>query len=318
MPTSLLDLFRVLSSFEPPRRSLADAPWEQYVDWSIAQGLAPLAAYNLEFRLAGADAPEWARDRLLSIYQGSINDTLMKLMSFKAAVGAITGERLLLLGVASFLESLYPQVGFRPLPEIELLAKGSGQDALLAALHEAHFREESREDTILILSDTRTQVRLLSALLPTRPEDEALFQRARPIAVYGPSVFRLDLEDAILALALAQARTGYQLPMISFVDLRELLNGAPSVNGPYSRAPNWELLKKRAASWHIERALFASVAIVGRLFPEAASAAESAKPALRPPSRNLLDRVIIAPVSTLGRTRVIRGADRLTRLLVGA
>jgi hypothetical protein len=55
--TSLLDTFRVLSSFDPPRQSLADAPWEQFVDWAIVQGLAPLAAYNLEYRLGGAGSP---------------------------------------------------------------------------------------------------------------------------------------------------------------------------------------------------------------------------------------------------------------------
>ena len=44
MAPSLLETFRVLSSFEPPRGKLRGAPWEAYVDWAISQGLAPLAA----------------------------------------------------------------------------------------------------------------------------------------------------------------------------------------------------------------------------------------------------------------------------------
>ena len=82
MAPSLLDTFRTLASFSPPRASLRGAPWEAYVDWSIAQGLAPLAAYNLEYRLGGGGAPEWVRDRLLSVYQGSLNDTVMMLVNF--------------------------------------------------------------------------------------------------------------------------------------------------------------------------------------------------------------------------------------------
>ncbi len=62
MPRALLDTFRVLAAFSPARQSLAGAPWEVYVEWAIANGLAALAAYNLEYRLAGGDAPEWARD----------------------------------------------------------------------------------------------------------------------------------------------------------------------------------------------------------------------------------------------------------------
>src|SRR5690348_14686047 len=122
MPSlTLLDTFRVLSSFERPRQSLAGAPWEEYVDWAIAQGLAPLAAYNLEYRLAGADAPEWARDRLLSVYQGSLNDNVMKLVNFKRAVDELEGRRVVLLGAASYAESLYPHVAFRPVLDLDLL-----------------------------------------------------------------------------------------------------------------------------------------------------------------------------------------------------
>ena len=166
MGTSLIELFRVLSSFDPSPRSLADAPWEEYVDWSISQGLAPLAAYNLEFRLAGANAPDWARDRLLSIYQGSINDTVMKLVNFKRSVDALSGEKIVVLGGASFVEALYPHVGFRPLLDIQLLARGRGLDALVSCLRAADFRPEASEGDVRVLSDGRTEVRVF---LPARP-----------------------------------------------------------------------------------------------------------------------------------------------------
>ncbi|HEX8536565.1 MAG TPA: hypothetical protein VF664_03820, partial [Cystobacter sp.] len=86
MAISLLDTIRVLASFDPPRGSLRGAPWEEYVEWAIAHGLAPLASYNLQYRLPGVDAPEWVRDRLLSVYSGSVNDNVMKLVNFKRCV----------------------------------------------------------------------------------------------------------------------------------------------------------------------------------------------------------------------------------------
>src|SRR5687768_6154392 len=108
MAGSLLELFRVLSSLSPERVSLKDAPWDDYVDWAIAQGLAPLAAYNLEYRLPSSGAPEWARDRLMSVYQGSVNDNVMKLVSFQRAVDELEGRKLVLMGSASFADVLYP------------------------------------------------------------------------------------------------------------------------------------------------------------------------------------------------------------------
>src|SRR5687767_6743030 len=117
---SLLETFRVLSSFEPKRAELKNAPWEEYVDWAIGQGLAPLAAYNLEYRLGGASAPEWARDRLLSIYQGSVNDNVMKLVNFKRTVDALEGRQIIVFGGASFAEAIYPHVAFRPVLEVRM------------------------------------------------------------------------------------------------------------------------------------------------------------------------------------------------------
>src|SRR5262245_3338566 len=114
---TLLDLFRALASFTPKRPSLSRAPWGEYVEWAVGQGLAPLAAYNLEYRFAGSGAPEWARDRLLGIYQGLLNDNVMKLVNFKRSVDALEGRRVVMLGAASFAEHLYPHVAFRPVAE---------------------------------------------------------------------------------------------------------------------------------------------------------------------------------------------------------
>ena len=321
MAATFLDTFRTLSSFDPKARDLAGAPWENYVDWAIAQGLAPLAAYNLEYRLAAGDVPDWARDRLLSVYQGSLNDNVMKLVSLKRAIDEIEGMRVLLLGAPSFAESLYPHIAFRPIADIQLLVRAEDVRALVEVLRQGEFVREgiSTRGAARALSDGRTEIAIFTQILGEAAQGHlsGIFERALPMKVYGPSVFRPNHEDAVLLLALEHARSGYQVPYISYVDLRELLSGAHSLVGPYSKSLDIDALKRRAQEWNIERALYTSVAIAQRLFPEIRNVTEALKPSLRSSTQKLLDRWVIDKVVQLGSMRILRGSERWRRLLTG-
>ena len=319
MAPSLLDTFRVLASFSPPRTSLRGAPWEAYVDWAIAQGLAPLAAYNLEYRLGGGGAPEWARDRLLSVYQGSINDNVMKLVNFKRAVDELEGRRIVLLGAASYAESLYPHVGFRPVLDLDLLLPVADLDGLAGFLGQSEFKPVASHPRLRILSDGRTQITLHGGLLGPgfEAEDRALLDRALPVRAFGPSFFRLAAEDALLTSILEQAHAGYSVPTITFVDVRELLLGAPSMQGAYSRPLDTAEILHRAERWRLQPAVYASTRIVAALFPETVPVVDSLAQDLRPTSRALLDGLVVRPLAELGRMRETRGAERLRRLLTG-
>ncbi|NNB85169.1 nucleotidyltransferase family protein [Corallococcus exiguus] len=322
MAPSLLETFRVLSSFEPPRGKLRGAPWEAYVDWAIAQGLAPLAAYNLEYRMGGGEAPEWARDRMMSIYTGSVNDNVMKLVHFKRIVDQLEGRKILLLGGAAFAEALYPHVGFRPVLDIQVLVRRMDVDGFAGYLSNHEFVPE--EDTTnsgaaRVVSDGRTPIHLYADVLGANRREQlaGIFERARPMKVYGQSIFRPELEDALLLTALDQAHHGYDVPWLSFVDLRELITGATWMGGVYSRPMDVPALLSRAEAFGLERALYTSLAIVARLFPEAEAQATAAFPPLRRATRELLDRGVVGPVSTPGRSSALRGVDRLRRLLTG-
>lgn len=324
MPVSLLETFRVLASFEPPRVDLRTAPWESYVDWAITQGLAPLAAYNLEYRLAGGRAPEWARDRLLSVYQGSLNDNVMKLVNFKRAIGDLEGRRILLLGAASFAEALYPHVAFRPVADLRLLVRPEDAAALAGYLGRSEFRPvPDAHDPVgatRVLSDGRTQVYIHGPLLSPKHArvEHGVLERALPMRVYGPSVFRPAPEDAALLACIELARCGFEVPMIQFLDLRELITGSASTGGPYDRALDAGVLQALARDIGLERALFCAMAIVGRLFPEVSQAAARLAPELPRTSRELLERTVVRPIAALGRVRTVRGLDRLRRLLSGS
>jgi hypothetical protein len=321
MATSMLELFRVLSSFSPARVDLRDAPWEPYVDWAIAQGLAPLAAYNLEYRLGLCGAPQWARDRLLSLYQGTANDNVMKLVNFKRAVDDLEGRRIVLLGAASFAESLYPHVAFRPVIDVRLFVPPGDVDPFVAWLRRAEFKADAAEAPApsgeRVLSDGRTMLYVHGSLAKTRALDEAMLARCLPIRFYGPSMLRLELEDALLVQVMLMARAGFDVPMLEFIDLRELVQGAPSMGGDYSRAPKPEVVRERAAQLGVERALWAALGVVEKLFPETATAVASLRPSLLLPTREVLERLVVTPLAQVGRTEAFRGEDTLRQLLAG-
>ena len=318
MPATLIQMFRTLSSFAPARVDLLDGPWEQYVDWAVGQGLAPLAAYNLEYRMGGAGAPEWARDRLMSLYQGTLNDNVMKLVNFKRAVDDLEGRKIVLLGAGSFAESLYPHVGFRPVLELRLLVAPADLDGFVGYLKNSEFKPEAVPEDVVpaqsAVSDGRTLILLDSKLTP---DDEALRARSLPMKVLGPSMFRLDLEDAIVVHVLLASKGHFELPMLEWIDLRELLLGAPSMGAVYSREFDAAAVKARAADWGLNRALYAALGVVTRLFPETAAAAKRLEPELAWATRELIDRLLVAPVAEVGRAQAYRLEGKVRELLTG-
>ncbi len=319
---SMLELFRVLSSFSPARVDLQKAPWEEYVDWAIAQGLAPLAAYNLEYRLGGAGAPGWARDRMLSIYQGSMNDNVMKLVNFKRAIDDLEGRRVVLLGAAAFADALYPHVGFRPVLDVRVLVPPSDVEPFARWLARAEWQATEQPVDLApaerVLSDGRTMVFVHGRITGDRAVDEAVLERALPLPVYGPSARRLTLEDALLTHVVLIARASFEVPMLEWIDLRELLLGAPATGGAWTRALDLEAVKARTRQWRLERPIYAALKVAERLFPELSAVAAPLLPELPWPVRELIDRLLVAPVSQVGRTQALKLEEPVRQALAGA
>ena len=321
MAVSMLELFRTLTSFSPPRTELRHAPWDAFVPWAIGQGLASLCAYNLEYRLGSAGSPEWVRHRLLSLYQGMANDNVMKLVNLKRSIDDLEGRKIVLVGSASFAESLYPHVAFRPVIDVRLLVPAADVEPMTTWLRRSEFKVEDgvtdKAGATKVLNDTRTQIFLHGGFFSDRAENEALLARTVPMRAFGASARRLDLEDALLVQVLLMARVGFDVPMLDFIDLRELASGAPSMGGVYSRAPDLASLRARASSWKLDRALWCALGVVERLWPETQAAVAKLKPDLSFPVRELLERVVVNPLSQVGRTEGVKGEDALRSLLAG-
>ena len=229
----------------------------------------------------------------------------------------------MVLGGASFAEVLYPHIAFRPIVDISLLLAPEDLDAFAGFLARGQFRPAPDEvrppGAARSVTDGRTPIHLFAGVYGPgfEVEERALYERALPIPVYGPSFFRQTAEDALLTLCLEHARAGYDVPYVSFVDLREILLGAPAVGGPYSKPLNAAVVRDRARVLKLERAVYASSAIAAELFPEATSVAREFEAPLSHFVRRTLDGVLVHPLGRLGRKRELRGASRLRMVLTG-
>ncbi len=74
-----------------------------------------------------------------------------------------------------------------------------------------------------VFTDGRITLTAQEGLWPGGPADGPLFERARPYRAFGPSAARPSTEDALLATVGDQGGVGLLAPLITYVDLRELL-----------------------------------------------------------------------------------------------
>ena len=249
------------------------------------------------------------------------NDNVMKLVNLKRSIDDLEGRKIVLVGSASFAESLYPHVAFRPVIDVRLLVPAADVEPMTTWLRRSEFKLEEgvtdRAGATKVLNDTRTQIFLHGGFFADKAENEALLSRTVPMRAFGASARRLDLEDALLVQVLLMARVGFEVPMLDFIDLRELAMGAPSMGGVYSRAPDLASLRARATAWKLDRALWCALGVVERLWPETAGAVAGLRPDLSFPVSELLERIVVRPLSEVGRTEGVKGEDALRSLLAG-
>jgi len=292
MPLSKLELFRLLTSFSPKRVDLKGAPWDELTDWLFAQGLAPLAAYNLEYRLGAMQVPEWVRHRLLSLFQGTATDNVMKLVNLKQSLAELEGRRIVMLGGVSFVESIYPHVAFRPVVDVRVFVGPMAVEPLTTWLRRAEFKPVEIVDAAgaaKVLSDTRTEIFVHGSLLDDAKEDSALLSRAVAMRPFGVSAYRLELEDALLTQVLLMSRQNFEVPVLEFLDLRELVLGAPDMGGAYSRPLDVGLVQERAKQWKLEAALRSALEVVELLWPETTEVVTRLKPSAPPQTTTALE-----------------------------
>jgi hypothetical protein len=301
----LLEAVRALASFHPPP-ALPACDLAALAGVLEAHGLAPMASYHLETTRIGAGLPEAFRERLLTSYQGVVNDNVLRLVSLRNALKLAPEVPAVLLDAAAYVDWLYPHMAFRPVGAVRIAVRGEDgarfADATRDVLSLVRTADEGRT---AVFTDGRVELTLQEGLWEGGPADGALFERRVPHRAFGPSAARPSPEDALLATVADQALAGLWAPLVTYVDLRELL--LLPLDLAYVEA--------RAAALRLGRALHGATLLVAHYFPEVADAAAAARPRLGLAERLAVERVVEGARDP-GRLRHLRGAEAAARAVV--
>jgi hypothetical protein len=302
---ALLDALRTLTSFTPPA-ALPACDLAELADVLEAHGLAPLASYQLEHSRLGARVPGAVREKLLGQYQAVANDNVLKIVSLRAWLKAAADVPVVLLEAAAYVDWLYPHMAFRPVGELRVALRREDREAFVAAV-DGLLAVEAEQDggRTLVLGDGRLRLVATEGLWPGGPAEGPLFARATPFRAFGPRAARPAKEEALLATVAEQGRLGLLAPLVTYVDLRELL----------ALGPDAAHVKERAEALGLSRALRGASLLVAAWFPEVAGAAAAIRPELGTAERLAVDRAVEAARDP-ARLRHFRGVEEALRLLV--
>ncbi len=301
----LLDAVRALTSFQPPA-ALPACDLGALAEVLVAHGLAPMASYQVETTRLGAGLPDPFREGLLAQYQGVVNDNVLKLVTLRGALVRAEGVPAVLLEAAAYVDWLYPHMAFRPVSNLRVAVRAEDgarfAEAVRGGFSLARTADRGRT---AVFTDGRVELALQEGLWAGGPKDGPLFERRFPARAFGPDAARPSPEDALLATVADQALDGLFAPLLTFVDLRELLR--LGLDAGY--------VKARAAALGLARALHGSSLLAAWFFPEVADAAALVRPELGFAERAAVERIVVAAKDP-ARLSHLRGAEAAARLVV--
>jgi len=230
---------------------------------------------------------------------------VLKLVGLRGLLRAVPEVPVVVLDAVAYVDWLYPHLAFRPVIDLRIALRGEDGPRFAKAVAGQMSARTEDEGRIAIFTDGRITLTAQEGLWPGGPGDEALFARRVAYRALSPSAARPSPEDALLATVADQALQGLLAPLITFVDLRELLRLPLDV--PY--------LRSRAQETRLARALRGAMLLVAHFFPDVGPAAASVCPELTAPERVAVDRVV-ETASDPARFTHLRGAEAAARLVV--
>jgi hypothetical protein len=301
----LLPALRAVTAFEPPP-ALPPCDLDALAHVLVAHGLAPLASWQVEHTRLGAGLPDGFRETLLGIYQGTVNDNVLRMVTLRNALKDARHVPVVLLDGAMAVDWLYPHMAWRPVSDLRLAVRGRDGAAFAAAVARGLELDRTGEGgRTAVFTDGQLEIQLQEGLWAGAPEDERLFARARPYPAFGPLAARPAPEEALLCTVGDLAQAALWAPLIKYVDLRELL-----------RLPlDAAAIRTRAAEVGLSRALHGACTLVAHYFPGVEAAASALRPTLSSVERLALEPVVEGARDP-ARLRHLRGAEAAARLVV--
>jgi hypothetical protein len=302
---ALLDALRALTAFTPPA-TLPDCDLALLADVLAAHGLAPLASYQVENTRLGAGLPASFREPLLGHYQATANDNVLKLVTLRGALRLAGDLPVVLLDAAAYVDWLYPHMAFRPVGDLRVAVRAEDGAALAERLGGAMSLARTEHGArTAVFTDGRVTLAAQEGLWSGAPADAPLFERRTPYRAFGPGAARPSPEDALLSTVGEQAVAGLLAPLVTYVDLRELLR-VPLDTG---------YVMARADALGLSRALYGASVLAAQFFPDVEAEAARVRPRLGLAEKLAVDRVVEVARDP-AKLRHLRGADAAARLVV--
>jgi len=303
--SDLLPAIRALTAFQPPA-TLPPCDLDALARVLVAHGLAPLASYQVEHTRLAIGLPDSFRETLLGVFQGTVNDNVLRLVSLRNALKDARDVPVVLLDGAAAVDWLYPHMAWRPVSDLRLAVRGRDGQAFAKAVSRGLRLDRTGEGgRTATFTDGSLELTLQEGLWAGGPEDELLYARAVPAPAFGPRASRPSAEDGLLATVGDLAQAALWAPLIRYLDLRELLRL------PHDPAA----VMARAEAAGLSRALHGASLLVAAYFPEVAAAAEAVRPPLGPVERAAVGQVVDAARDP-SRLHHLRGTDHAARLLI--
>ncbi|MBK9515743.1 MAG: nucleotidyltransferase family protein [Anaeromyxobacter sp.] len=303
--SDLLPAIRALAAFDPPKE-LPPCDLDALGRVLIAHGLAAQASYHIEHTRLAIGLPDAFRESLLAIFQGTVNDNVLRLVTLRNVLKDAPDVPVVLLDGAAYVDWLYPHMAWRPVSDLRLAVRGRDGAAFAAAVAGGLTLERTEHDgRVAVFSDGHLELALQEGLWPGAVEDEALYARAASYRAFGPLAFRPSREEALLCATGDLALQGLWAPLVRYLDFRELLRCGADL----------AYVRTRAEALGLSRALHGACELTAWFFPEVAAEAEALKPHLGAVERAALEQVIDAARDP-ERLRHLRGTEQAARLLV--
>jgi hypothetical protein len=302
-------------------RAAAAEPWppsgdrtaDLLLDQADREGLLPLLfeAPQLPEVVRAALGRQRARLRLAEARAALLGGALRSL------AGVLDGEPFVVLKGADYMRRLYARPALRPMQDIDVLVPAPRLQAASARLLAAGLRRRAptraaREapsyyERTFLLGDVIVEVHQSFVQRSRHSVDyEAVWARRVPCPDLGPAAARLDDVDAIAYHALAMAKDEFTVPLIRFVDLRQMLSRDPALLRPAAA---------RAREWKAARALYGALFQLRAVFPDLAGGeVEALERELQGPlARRWLAGWVLPPPSEQGRAGVVTRRRQLWR-----
>jgi hypothetical protein len=252
--------------------------WDAVIQHSGMHGTAGLLFRHLSALGPEAGVPEWVLVRLHSNYLRTIASNLQQLSQFQAVAKALTaaGIEFILLKGAVLVDTLYGDLGLRPLSDVDVIVKEEDWPEICNVLKSFRYGSARQEFSSLPPKLTRYDVRAhIQFLSPIKTslefqfdlftlgigmrDMEGVWRRSREAEVAGVKSRILGPEDQLLHLVVHANRHGCSR-LKWLVDIAETLR--------HSKAFNWDEVVSIAHCEKVKGSVYPTLAHVQRLFEE--------------------------------------------------